>query len=398
MATALSCKTTATEAGRRLELADIFRARGAEYRRSRFVSDAQRKVMRAVEICRTPALGGQLERCDCCGIQRAVYHSCRNRHCPKCQTLAKERWLEVQRARLLPVDYFHVVFTLPHELNPLAESQPRFLYDLLFRCATETLRVFGEDPKHLGGSLGITAVLHTWSQTLSRHVHLHCLVTGGALAPDGSTWQPARKGYLFPVRALSRVFRGKCLDRLTRAREQGLVTDAELPPAARRRLTRHDWVVYCKAPMAGPTQVLDYLARYTHRVALSNNRLIDHRDGRVSFRYRNRARGNRQGTMNLEVDEFIERFLLHVLPKRFVRIRHYGLHANRNGAKLDRARELLGQPPPESPQPEKPEDALQRLTGRDILRCPHCQRGQMVSVRPLRTGEVFHPLEPPDTS
>ena len=373
---------------RAVELADIFRAHGAAYRQTHRLARAPRRAMRAIETCRTAALGGHRETCDTCGAERIAYNSCRNRHCPKCQTLAKERWLDARRAELLPVEYFHLVFTLPHALNALAQGNPRLLYALLFRAAADTLTTFGRDPRHLGGDLGVTAILHTWGQNLSQHLHLHCVVTGGALAPDGARWLSAPPGFLFPVRALAQVFRGKYLDALRRAFHAGtLVFAGSTAPLADpgafaawlTALRQPDWVVYAKRPFAGPEQVLEYLGRYTHRVALSNERILSLADGRVRFRWKDYADGDRVKVMELEAAEFIRRFLLHVVPDGFVRIRHFGLLANRTRtSKLARCRELLAQPTPAADRPVESVHALMlRLTGIDIARCPVCQQGRL---------------------
>jgi hypothetical protein len=338
-------------------------------------------------------LGGHRAICAVCGAERITYNSCRNRHCPKCQSLATERWLAARRAEVLPIPYFHVVFTLPHELNPLAQSHPRLLYRLLFHAAASTLTRFGRDPRHLGGELGVTAVLHTWGQTLTQHVHVHCVVTGGALARDGTRWLPARPTFLFPVRALAKVFRGRYLAGLRRAFDRGdlhltggLATLAE--PAAFAAwldaLRAQAWVVYCKPPFAGPEHVLAYLGRYTHRVALSNDRLLALRDGRVRFRWRDYADGDRGKVMELAVDEFLRRFLLHVVPDGFVRIRHFGLLANRRrSAALAQCRALLAQPLPPSVPPESARDLMLRVTGIDIARCLVCQQGLLRQLESL---------------
>jgi hypothetical protein len=379
-----------------VELADIFRAHGSAYRRTHALSRAQRRAMRAIETCRTAALGGHRETCDTCGAERLAYNSCRNRHCPKCQTLAKERWLTARRAELLPVEYFHVVFTLPHALNALAQGNPRVLYTLLFRTVAATLTTFARDPRHLGGELGGTAILHTWGQNLSQHLHLHCVVPGGALSQDGTRWIAAPPGFLFPVRALAQVFRGKYLAALQRAFTTGqLVLAGSLAalaePAAFAAwlvdLRQHAWVVYAKRPFGGPTQVLDYLGRYTHRVALSNERLVRHADGVVHFRWRDYADGDRVKVMALLADEFIRRFLLHVVPDGFVRIRHFGFLANRTRhAKLARCRALLGvSPSPAEAPSESVATIMLRLTGLDIERCPVCAQGR------LRVTEILAP-------
>ncbi len=297
------------------------------------------------------------------------------------------------------MEYFHVVFTLPHALNALAQGNPKQIYDALFRAASETLQDFGRNPRWLGGELGATLVLHTWGQNLGQHIHVHCVVTGGALSVDAGRWIPAKRGFLFPVRALSRVFRGKYLEILQQARGRGELHFAgELaglaePAGFDRFLTElhsQDWVVYSKPPFAGPEQVLAYLGRYTHRVAISHERLLDLNDGTVRFRYRDYARGNRIKVMRLETEEFIRRFLLHVLPPGLMRIRHVGLLANRHRTeRLARCRALLGQPAPAPREPESVGAAMLRLTGIDIQRCPYCGEGHLqriVLVVPLRAA------------
>jgi hypothetical protein len=383
-----------------VEVADIFRAHGAAYRHTHALARAPRRAMQAIETCRTAALGGHRETCDTCGAERIAYNSCRNRHCPKCQTLAKERWLAARRAELLPVEYFHVVFTLPHALNALAQGNPRVIYTLLFRAVAATLTTFGRDPRHLGGDVGGTAILHTWGQNLSQHLHLHCVVPGGALAPDGARWIAAPPGFLFPVRALARVFRGKYLQALHRAFTTGqlrcagslaALADPEAFATWLRDLRQHDWVVYAKRPFAGSTQVLEYLGRYTHRVAISNERLVSHTDGVVRFRWRDYADGDRVKIMTLAAEEFIRRFLLHVVPGGFVRIRHFGFLANRTRrAKLARCRALLAQPPaPAASVIESVAALMRRLTGIDIDRCPVCQQGQR------HVTQILAPTSPP---
>lgn len=335
-----------------LEVADILRACGPEYRRRHcgHLSRDQLRAMWAIEHCRTPALGGQLYVCDHCGRREPRYHSCRNRHCPKCQGLASARWLEARRAELLPVGYFHLVFTLPEELNVFLLWNPRRLYALLFRCAWDTLRTLTTDPRHLGARCGCLALLHTWSQTLTYHPHLHCIVPAGGLSFEADAWIPSRRNFLAPVKALSRVFRAKFLSLLKRAyrrRELRLPTShpASGDPRAFQTLLdalfQKNWVVYCKAPFAGPHRVLAYLARYTHRVALTNQRLLHADTERVTFSYKDYRHRARTSTITLSTDEFLRRFLLHVLPSGFVRIRSYGLLANRDRHRtLDRCRLL----------------------------------------------------------
>lgn len=378
----------APEGGRRakVELADIVRAHGAALRAAHRLCGVQHKALRAIESCRTAALGGELRQCEACGAQRYVYHSCRNRHCPKCQTLAKERWLAARRSELLPVPYYHLVFTLPHELNVLAQGNPQTLYAMLFASASETLVQFGENPRWLGGRIAATLVLHTWGQTLAQHLHVHCLVAGGALSDDGR-WLRGKRGFLFPVRALSAVFRAKFLEALRQAlTHHQLVckgsTEALGQPHAQRALLSDlqlkDWVVYAKRPFAGPEQVLQYLGRYTHRVALSNERLLSLSGEAVRFRYKDYACGERRTTMDLHPVEFLRRFILHVLPSGFNRIRHYGLLANRNKrVMLEQARQALALAAPTTAAlaPESVKALWQRIAGIDIERCPRCHIG-----------------------
>ena len=387
----------------RLELAAIVRQYGDAYRRTHRLTSVQHRALRAIAICRTAALGGHRETCDRCGAVRITYHSCRNRHCPKCQALTTERWLAARRADLLPIPYFHVVFTLPHDLNALAQGNPRVIYALLFRAAADTLLAFGRDPRHLGGTIGITAILHTWGQNLSQHLHLHCLVTGGALVADGSRWITGRSSFLFPVRALSTVFRAKYLAALRRAfaTNQLHFADGTAALADRHaftaflgRLRAVTWIVYAKRPFAGPEHVLSYLGRYTHRVALSNDRLIDHHDGHVCFRWRDYADHDRVKPLTLQVDEFLRRFLLHIVPRGFMRIRHFGLLANRTRREtLTRCRHLLGQPSPDEAPSESVADLMHRRTGIDLGRCPVCGEGRMQV-----TAVVVPVTPPPDTS
>ena len=367
----------AGEGKARPELADIFRSHGESYRRTHPLPASHRKVMRAVEVCRTKELGGHLKKCDTCGFEHPTYNSCLNRHCPKCQSLAKAKWLKKQTAELLPVGYFHLVFTLPHVLNLLILANKRVLLNILFRAVSETLLEFGYT--HLRGTVGFIAVLHTWDQTLKDHFHLHCLIPAGALSFDQSRWIKARKNFLFRVEPLSRVFRGKFLYLMKKAIRQGKL------PASAPRLSNTDWVVYAKKPFASPQQVLDYLGRYTHRVAISNNRILSAKDGEVTFTYRDRKDKDRLKTKTLDAQEFIRRFLLHVLPDGFMRIRHFGFLANRaKKQNLSRCRELLGLNPalPEVPK-KSPQDLMVELTGVDLSRCPACKKGTMVIVAEL---------------
>jgi Putative transposase/Transposase zinc-binding domain len=377
----------------KVELADIVRSHGAAFRAAHRLCSVQHRALRAIERCRTAALGGELRQCDACGERRYVYHSCRNRHCPKCQTRAKERWLTARRAELLPVPYFHLVFTLPHELNALAQGNPRALYTMLFAAASETLVEFGRNPRWLGGEIAATLVLHTWGQTLSQHLHVHALVAAGALSESG-TWVRSRRGFLFPVKALSVVFRGKFLEALAQGLGHGRLalsgsTTALAEPRTQRTLLadlrKHSWVVYAKRPFAGPQQVLEYLGRYTHRTALSNERLVSCDARSVRFRYKDYAHGARRKVIGLEPLEFLRRFTLHVLPRGFNRIRHYGLIANRNkNALLARARAALHAPAAAREAAAESVAAFwQRVAGIDIERCTHCGLGTLRVVSTL---------------
>lgn len=376
-----------------MELADIFRAHGGAYASGHRLSAVQRRAMRAIVACRTAQLGGHLEACDRCGQSRYTYHSCRNRHCPKCQTRAKERWLEARRRDLIATPYFHVVFTLPHQLNALAQGNPRLIYRLLFSAASQTLLEFGANPRRLGGQIGATLILHTWGQTLTQHLHVHALVTGGALTQAGQ-WNPAKRGFLFPVKALSQVFRGKYLAALASAFEHGEVRlasgtealhDLRLQQELFDELRAQPWVVYAKNPMAGPAQVLEYLSRYTHRVALSNERLLSMDEQSVRFRYKDYARGTRSRVMALEAGEFMRRFLLHVLPRQFVRIRHYGVLGARGKRRaLAQCRAALHQVVPEpAPSAESVDAFWSRIAGVDLRTCSHCGVGHMIVVQVL---------------
>jgi len=359
------------------ELADIFRQHGQSYLNTHRLPAAHRKVMRAVSVCRTSELGGHLRQCDTCGFEHPSYNSCRNRHCPKCQSLAKARWLEKQTSELLPVGYFHLVFTLPHLLNGLILAHKKILLSLLFKAVSETLLEFGQ--RRFGGTVGIIAVLHTWDQTLKDHFHLHCLIPAGALAFDQNRWIQARRNFLFPVKALSLVFQGKFLALLQQAGEKGKIPATHNEIKASRQ---KGWIVYAKKPFGSPQTVLDYLGRYTHRVALSNNRILSLQNGQVTFTYRDRKDKDRLKSMTLDAQEFIRRFLLHVLPEGFMRTRHFGFLANRTKKhSLPQCRKLLGLNPalPEIPK-RSAQDLLRELTGIDLSRCPSCKLGTMIVV------------------
>jgi predicted Zn-ribbon and HTH transcriptional regulator len=364
----------------RPELADIFRQYGQSYAKTHRLSAAQQKVMRAVETCRTAELGGHLKQCDTCGFEHPTYNSCRNRHCPKCQSLAKAQWLQKQSSELLPVGYFHLVFTLPHLLNGLILAHKKIVLSLLFKAVSETLLEFGQ--RRLGGTVGIIAVLHTWDQKLKDHFHLHCLIPSGALSLDQSRWIAARPNFLFAVKALSVVFRGKFLDLLTQAAENGRI---ETPSERVQALRKKNWIVYAKKPFGSPHTVLDYLGRYTHRVALSNERILSAENGQVTFTYRDRKDKDQLKSMALDAQEFIRRFLLHVLPDGFMRIRHFGFLANRaKKHALPQCRKLLGLSSALPKLAKKSaHDLLLELTGIDFSRCPRCQTGTLIVIGQL---------------
>jgi hypothetical protein len=374
-----------------LEVADVFRDGESDFlaQYGRMLSREQRRVLRAVIQCRTAVLGGHVQRCDDCGHQRIHYNSCRNRHCPKCQAMARAAWLEKRESELLPIPYFHVVFTLPHELAPLALQNKRVVYDILFRAAADTLLQLAADPKHLGATIGCLMVLHTWGQNLMHHPHAHAIVTGGGLSLDGSRWidcrRAGRRDFFVPVRILSRVFRGKFIARLKQAFISGQLTfhgrlkPFEDAPAFEQLLNtsvRKDWVVYAKRPFGGPSQVLKYLARYTHRVAISNQRLLGLRDGQVSFGYKDYADGQQNKVMTLSTSEFIRRFLMHTLPSHFVRIRYYGFLANRyRSERLDQCRRLLGVPTAPNLPTDQVEMPAEDSDGPCLAEmCPACGR------------------------
>jgi len=388
-----------------LEVADIVRTHGEEFRRAHAasLSPQQKRVLRNIELCRTAALGGHRERCNQCGHERNAYNSCGDRHCPKCQSMARAKWLEQRRAELLEAEYFHVVFTLPEPLAHLSLQNKQEMYNLLFRATAETLQTIAADPQHLGAQIGFFCVLHTWGQTMTHHPHLHCVVPGGGISLDGSRWVACRPGFFLPVQVLSCRFRNVYLRYLQRAYDAGKLQfhgqfESLSDPLNFARyiapLRDMEWVVYAKPPFGGPERVLDYLGRYTHRVAISNNRLLELKDGHVSFTYKDyKDEQQQRKVMTLSADEFLRRFLLHVLPDGFQRIRHYGLLGNRHRAEnLARCRELMDVPAP-APQPKLDyRERCRQLTGQDPLLCPQCKAGQMVRValldpvpRPLQT-------------
>jgi hypothetical protein len=377
------------------EVADIFRIYGDDYLKKHTLPHAHKKVMRHISVCRTAKLGGHIEQCDRCGFKRNAYNSCRDRHCPKCQCLVKEKWLNDRKAELLPCGYFHLVFTLPHELNPIILCNKTLTLAILFAAVSETLQAFARDPQwRLEGQLGFIGVLHTWSQTLMDHFHLHCLVPAGALSFDKTRWVPARASFLFKVDSLAKELRKRYLKKL----EEAFVDEKLIFPGntkiygCRRKfkkllktLFRITWIVYAKRPFAGPEQVLEYLGRYTHRVAISNNRIVSMEKGKVTFTYKDRNRNDQVKNMTLAADEFIRRFLLHVLPKGFMKIRYFGFLANTNKKQcVPLLRKLIDA---KAQLPEKITETIQemmlRLTGEDITCCPQCQQGRMVKLRQL---------------
>ncbi len=365
-----------------IELADIFREHGQSFLSTRRIPARHLKVMQQIVNCRTEVLGGHRQWCARCGFQRYLYHSCRNRHCPKCQTAAKEAWREARQLELLPVPYFHNVFTLPHELNALilkSEPNQRALLKLLFDSAAQTLLEFGNT--ELRGKVGFTMVLHTWDQQLRPHFHLHCLIASGALSTDKLHWIAGGNQFLFPVRGLSKMYRGKFLAGLKHLFDQGALdlTESSVNIVLQRqlvkRLFKKSWVVYSKAPFAGPAKLLDYLSRYTHRVAITNSRIHTCRDDEVTFSYRDRRDGDRRKLASLPANQFISRFLTHVLPSRFTRIRHYGFMANRNRKRnLEIIRKLIGvKPPSRSVVEVSPVDQwLENVLGVKLKSCPCC--------------------------
>jgi hypothetical protein len=360
----------------RPEVANILREHINDYQSQYPLWPAHRKIVSDLLNCRTARLGGHIDRCDRCGMMRITYHSCRNRHCPKCQHMPRERWLERRKDEILPTSYFHVVFTVPHELNYVILSNKRVMLNVLFKAAAQTLLTFGENT--LGGKLGFVATLHTWDQKLNVHFHLHCLVAGGAVSKDGSSWIPCKGNYLFNARALSKVFRGKFMDHMSRAcQKENLKFAGDQYKQLKARLYEKQWIVDVRNPVKKPEYVLEYLARYTHRVAIANSRIAAFKDGRVTFSIKNRKK-NRNEQITISAVEFIRRFLLHNLPRGFVRIRHYGFLANRNrSVNLNNIRQLMGLSELPEKQTASVEEMMQKLTGTDITVCPCCHKGRM---------------------
>jgi len=387
-----ACEADGSAKGQRpeFELADVVRRFGARYLAKHPASQGQRKVLRAIEQCRTSAMGGHVDECDRCGHRQNSYNSCRNRHCPKCQGRARAKWVGERLEEVLPIEYFHVVFTLPHALNELCRYNQKVVLNLLFRAATQTLMAFGRE--RYGGELGVTAALHTWGQTLIEHHHLHCIVTGGALRSDGERWVASRPGYLFAVRALSAMYRGKYLAGLERAYGRGELVGNEALEVLRdegrfrrylREMAKQKWVVYAKRPFAGPEEVIKYIGRYTHRVAITNSRIVGIDDETVSFEYKDYRDGGRRKVMRLEGEEFLGRYLRHVLPKGFQRIRHYGLLGTGRRAKLAQCRRVLGAAVVATREQADEEQGEPGERGEDAERCRECGEGRMVRIDEL---------------
>ena len=383
-----------------LEVADIVRTHGDQFRSAHAasLSPGQKRVLRAIETCRTAALGGHLEKCDQCGHERNAYNSCANRHCPKCQSLSRAEWLEKRQADLLACEYFHVVFTLPEPLAAMALQNKREMYSLLFRATADALQSIAADPKLLGAQIGFFCILHTWGQTLTHHPHLHCVVPGGGISLDNGRWVACRPGFFLPVRVLSCRFRNLYLRYLEQSYAAGkLQFYGELKPLHDPKnfvrylapLRDSKWVVYAKPPFGGPERVLNYLGRYTHRVAISNNRLKELKDAQVTFTYKDYKHEHQQKLMTLSADEFLRRFLMHVLPDSFQRIRHYGLLGNRHRAEnLARCRELLALSEPVPQHQRDYQQRYQELGGHDLLLCPHCKTGRMMRIGLIRAGNI----------
>mgnify|MGYP000060396387 CR=1 FL=1 len=377
------------------ELADVFAQYGNRYREKNVITAQQYKVMKRIEICRTAALGGHVEACDHCGHTQNAYNSCRDRHCPKCQTMVKEKWLNARKAELLPCSYFHNVFTLPHELNPLIMINKKIMLALLFTAVKETLQVFARDPQwRLEGQLGFISVLHTWNQKLMDHYHLHCIIPAGALSLDRKKWIGARTKYMFKVQSLAKEFQKRYLAKLEKMYRKNQLSfsgrtaeykDEKKFQKLLKVLWDKQWITYAKQPFGGPEQVLEYLGRYTHRVAITNNRIIAIDNDRVRFKYRDRSDDNKEKELTLNADKFIRRFLLHVLPSGFTKIRYYGFlaHANKKTC-IELIRTLIGATTVYAKKlVENIQEMMLRLTGTDIYDCPQCGKGKLVYLRPI---------------
>lgn len=370
-----------------VELQDIFKQHGNRYRKEHRLPLTHHKAMNSIERCRTSALGSHTDECDECGYTRISYNSCRNRHCPKCQTLTKERWIEARKEELLPVQYFHVVFTIPDTINPIAFQNQKIVYNILFRSVSETLFELASDKKYLGAKLGFTSVLHTWGQNLMHHPHIHCIVPGGGLS-ELNEWISSKKKFFIPVRVLSRKFRGKFLYYLKQAYEEKklafhgsieyIANDIEFK-SLQNKWYDTEWVVYCKKPFRNAECVVEYLGRYTHRVAISNNRIIKLEDGKVTFKWRDYRDKKKEKLMTVSADEFIRRFLIHILPDRYIKIRHYGILGSRNkNTKLRLCKKLTGAVfNVKKAEKLSVVEMMLKLVGRDITLCPCCGCGKL---------------------
>jgi hypothetical protein len=371
------------------EIADILYHHMDDYKAKYPLWPEHRKIVSDLLNCRTARLGGHIERCDTCGAVRIAYHSCRNRHCPKCQHMPRERWLEKRKDEILPVSYFHVVFTLPHELNTIILNNKRVMLNILFKAASQTLLTFGEN--ELGGRLGFIATLHTWDQKLKAHFHLHCLIAGGAVSKDGACWTSCKGNYLFNKKALSLVFRGKFMDRMSKACQDNKLKFNGGYRQLKDKLYAKKWIIDVRDPVKNPEHILEYIARYTHRVAIANSRITGLKDGMVTFTAKNRKK-NKTEPVTIAAVEFIRRFLLHSLPKGFVRIRHYGFLANRNRNEyLNAIRDLMDVSAPPEKEVASLEEMMLQLTGTDITTCPFCSDGKMQFFAEIPKGRARSP-------
>jgi len=377
-------------------LANILRQYISDYQHQYHLHPDQYKIVFDILNCRTAYLGGHIERCDKCGAERRIYHSCRNRHCPTCQHLPREQWLEARKSELLPVPYFHNVFTLPHDLNPIILSNKKVMLNILFRSVAETLKTFAK--KNMEGRLGFMAILHTWDQLLKSHFHLHCLVPGGAITKDQTTWIPCKNNYLFNEEALGMVFRGKFIYYMSCAHQKGDLKlhdnfGQEQFRELKKRLYVNKWVVSIREPIQHPEHVIEYLGRYTHRVAIANSRIRSVKNGQVTFSYKHRQTNQKKET-TIHAVEFIKRFLRHALPKRFVRIRHYGFLSNRNKRRnIESVRQLVGISGPKKPLKKNVQEMMKALTGIDITVCPCCKKGKMYIIHVLQRYKGFSAAE-----
>lgn len=388
------------------ELADVLRLHANSYIAKNQLSIEQHKAVNAILNCRTAALGGNVQQCSCCGAEFNSYNSCRNRHCPKCQSLAKARWLAARQEELLPIEYFHVVFTIPHELNCIAGYNQTIIYNILFKAAWITILTLGKDKKRLGGTMGMLAALHTWGQNLSQHIHLHCIVPGGAIAND--EWISTKSGFLFPVRVMSKLFSGTFVKLLRQAYEdnqlklQGIIANLNQPESFTdllNSLMNKDWCVYSKKPFNGAKGAVDYLAKYVYKTAISNDRILSYDNNTVSFNWRDYSDHNKIKTMTLNAHEFIRRFLTHILPNGFIRIRSFGFLANScKKKKIEQILSLLGEKSKPNKEMESVDNLMLRLTGIDINLCPKCKTGKLLIIKSLPNFKQLQHIKYQDTS